>query len=180
MFQFSMIAISSSELRTPRALGRVLVLTCIVMGLGACGWGYANETYKAEGRKMESTTLLVTPAPTVNTEVVEKDPCEVGTFTLFMVEEGSKAVKQVRCETRQVLSLNRSDITESEYRNYRIKNVPVGKWYVLVDPQSKATTGGDTISNDNLLGVSKRYTLKYYEKLAGTQYIIYTLESDLP
>lgn len=159
---------------------RLFTLVLFVTSLAGCGWGYAHETYKADGRKMESETVVVTPAARINTEVVERDPCEVGTLTLFKVEERGRSVKQIRCETKQVVSLDRSEISESEYRDYRMKNVPVGKWYVLVDPHSTASKGGDTMSNDNLLGVSTKYALKYYEKLGGTEFLIYTLESDVP
>ena len=149
--------------------GALLVLS------SACGWGYAAETYRPKSTNEPAGQVkYVRPEPTVNTEVVKKDPCEVQTFMLFHFDQQFRQTKEMACQTGKILSLTRNDMTNDDYRNLQMQNLPPGQWYVLVDPNNPTPADRKVISNDNLLGLSKVYQLKYFQKMANTGYIIYT------
>lgn len=154
-----------------RALANLL-LTAGLLGMSACGWGYAAETYhpKQTTPPTGQITYIAPPKPVVE----EKNPCEIDTFVVFRLDETFRQTKELSCSTGRVLSLTRAEITHEEFRAQQLANVPVSQWYLLVDPINTPPADRKAISNEQLLGLSKLYKVKYYQTLANSNLIIYS------
>lgn len=157
-----------------------LLLVALLLGAlaPACGWGYAAETYrpKTTAPPTGQITYVAPPKPVVE----EKNPCEIDTFMVFRMDEGFRQTREMSCSTGKILSLTRADITHEEFRSQQLANVPVAQWYVLVDPVNATPADRKAISNEQLLGLSRLYQLKYYQQLANTNLIIYSFTDPTP
>lgn len=155
-------------------LHRSALLLLSALALASCGWGYAAETYRPV-RPPEQTGRVVYIAPTTTAPVVAPpDPCANPTFLVFRIDTTFKQTREVDCTSGKTLSLTRVDINGDELRAAQLQNLPVGQWYMLVDPMSPQPLDRAAVSNTTLMGLSQRYGIKYFQKLASSSLIIYT------
>jgi len=149
-----------------------LVITAGLVWTAGCGWGYAAETYhpKQTTPPTGQITYVAPPKPVVE----EKNPCEIDTFIVFRLDETFRQTKEMSCSTGKVLSLTRAEITHEEFRAQQLTNIPVAQWYLLVDPINTSPNERKAITNEQLLGLSKLYQVKYYQALANSNLIIYS------
>jgi hypothetical protein len=116
----------------------------------------------------------VEPAKKTPLKAAQGEPlCPVKVFTVFRVEEGNRTTKDVGCDTGQTLSVSRKDITSDELRGYLALNVPAGRWYVIVDPKQQEQIQGFAITNAQLVGLTRRYPFKFYDRMPDTGLLIY-------
>ena len=155
-----------------------MIIGFLLAGLcSGCGWGYAAKPY--ENARPDDNVRYVEAAPSpsaVVAKVVVEDPCAVESFTVFLIEEGSRTTKDVQCRTGQVLSQSRKDIDRGEYRAFQAMNVPMNEWYLLVDPNPGAQRHRQVITNAQLLRLTKRYALRYHHRMPDSGFMIYTYE----
>lgn len=154
---------------------RPLLASLLLITLTACGWGYAAETYRPAHATQDNTRVIVVPPPATAPTPPPPDPCDDPTFLVFRYEAAFKQTREVECATGRTLSLTRVDVTPEEVRAAQLQNLPVGQWYLLVNPRTEQPPiDPSLVSNTTLMGLSKRYTIKYFQQLANAQTIIYT------
>ena len=159
------------------AIGGVVILALAMTG---CGWGYASK--KFQGRKGKETVRIIqvdqVETPLDATMLHPEDPCAVRLFTVFLVEEGSRTIKDVSCKTGQTVSLSRKDIDNSQFRAFQAMNVPLGHWYLLVDPAHDDQIHKHVLTNAQLLRLNKRYAVSYHHRMPDSGFMIYTFNAD--
>ncbi|MBH22878.1 MAG: hypothetical protein CMH57_00190 [Myxococcales bacterium] len=151
------------------------LLAALLTLLSACGWGYAGETYK---QKPDETILVDPPKPPPAATQVNTDPCLARSFTVFFMDQNSRSAKEVQCDTGRTLNLTRSDMSEAEFRRARLDNIPIGQWYLLVDPRAPNRASPNAVSNDELLGLAQIYNLSYHQRQPSTGLILYLFEDN--
>jgi hypothetical protein len=145
----------------------------LLLASGGCGWGYAAQTVRPEEGQPQPPQE-VEPAKKTPLKAAQGEPlCPVKVFTVFRVEEGNRTTKDVGCDTGQTLSVSRKDITSDELRGYLALNVPAGRWYVIVDPKQQEQIQGFAITNAQLVGLTRRYPFKFYDRMPDTGLLIY-------
>lgn len=149
--------------------------------LVGCGWTYAAKPFPKN--KTPDTVHIVelnAATPPRKSVLLPEDACAVPTFTLFLVEEGSRTIKDLQCETGQTLSQSRKDIDLGEFRAFQAMNVPLGEWYLLVDPTNPEQLHKHVVTNEQLLRLTKRYTLRFHHRMPDSGFMIYTFEGTGP
>lgn len=163
------------------------VVVIAALALASCGWGYARESV-GERELRENTRRVeidqVDPEKAAIARLAQQksaaqhNGCPVQSFTLFLIEEsGSRSTKDIGCSDGQVLSLSRKDIDLGEVRTFREMNVPVGKWYLLVDAKNPQPNHQHAVSNKALIELNRRYGFRYYDRMPNEGLVIYTFES---
>ncbi|MEO1269307.1 MAG: hypothetical protein AAFX99_14480, partial [Myxococcota bacterium] len=126
----------------------------------------------------EEPVYLDPPGPSPEVlAATQKDPCQLNSFMVFFVEENSRRTKEVQCETGRTINMSRAALTAAEFRTARMDNIPIGQWYVLVDPQGTQRAAPGAISNEELLGLSRVYELSYHQRQPSTGLILYLFEA---
>ncbi len=171
-------------LRPLPALARVGALVAVAASLcllSGCGWSYAAKPFPKAKKADDVQVYEINAAVPVSKSVLTaNDPCAVPTFTLFHVEEGSRTIKDLQCETGQTLSQSRKDIDLGEFRAFQAMNVPMGEWYLLVDPTNPEQLHKHVVTNEQLVRLTKRYTLRFHHRMPDSGFMIYTFEGTGP
>jgi hypothetical protein len=158
---------------------RLILAIVLLVYLGAgCGWGYAAKSYPQVASPDD--VLVIERNSAVPMVRAVEDPCAVSTFTVFLVEEGSRSIKDVNCGTGRTVSRSRKDIDRGEHRAFQAMNVPMGEWYLLVDPTPGVQRHRQVITNNQLLRLSRRYTFRYHHRMPDSGFMIYTFEGASP
>ena len=156
---------------------RFVLVAAVAAVLGGCGWTYAAKPFPKNKPPSDVQVIEINAAsPPTKSVLSADDPCAVSTFTLFLVEEGSRTIKDLQCETGQTLSQSRKDIDLGEFRAFQAMNVPLGEWYLLVDPTNPEQMHKHVVTNEQLLRLTKRYTLRFHHRMPDSGFMIYTFE----
>jgi hypothetical protein len=160
---------------------RILILAVAMSLLAGCGWSYAAKPFPKAKKTDDVQVYEINAANPVKKSVLTADdPCAVATFTLFLVEEGSRTIKDLQCGTGQTVSQSRKDIDLGEFRAFQAMNVPMGEWYLLVDPTNPEQLHKHVVTNDQLVRLTKRYTLRFHHRMPDSGFMIYTFEGTGP
>ena len=148
----------------------------LLLSVTACGWGYAGKTYKNQTDDYQEKVVVVeakTPPP----PVVSNDPCKLSSFTIHFLEEQHRSTKTVQCNSGQVIGITRDGISDVELQRARVDNTPLKQWYLLVDPNFKGYRRPNTITNDELLGLTRLYNIEFYQRQSTSGLIVYLFKS---
>ena len=160
-------------------INRTLKLAAVVAYAAsccACAWHYADD--QIGGREATEKRVVVVEPPPVRVEVKsEPDPCEEAMeFTVTRFDDEARIRRRVACDTGRVLKETRAEVTEAKVRTWRTQNFPVDAWFIVVDPAKPFRNLPDTINNDLLLSLNKRFTLKYHQRTPEKGLIVYRFE----
>ncbi len=160
-----------------------MMLSCTLM---ACGWGYAAEQVGERRPDAPIQIAADTPAPTPASQKpppplkaavhVPDGSCPVMAFTLFRLDDTGRQIKEIQCTTGKIMSLSRKNLNPEEVRSYRGMNLPLDRWYILVDAKHQKQLNEQTLTNQQLMGLSSRYKFKYHQRMPDDGFIIYVLE----
>lgn len=154
---------------------RILLAAVVIPFLSGCGWSYAAKAYP-KAKKVEDVKVIEINAAehTPKSSISPEDPCLVATITLFLVEEGSRTIKDLHCDSGQTVSQSRKDIDLGEFRAFQAMNVPLGEWYLLVDPDNAEQLHKHVITNAQLVRLTRRYKLRFHHRMPDSGFMIYT------
>ena len=144
-----------------------------------CGYSYAGNTADIEHvpDKDQEVIPTQTKAPTeektvtIRTNDDIESPCGVEAFNVYYMESNRRMTKRIDCRSGTVLEMRSFKVSENDHRHHVSINLPTNAWYLLVDPTG---TRADYVSNDELLKLSKYYSVKYHDRVANSAYIVYT------
>lgn len=146
------------------------LLVWAAMSVG-CGWGYAQ---RAIGERPPTEKRVVVVEPELPPPpVVKKDPCAVSVLTLYKLQARQRLIRELECKTGRVIKETEQPLNEEMKRRYMAMNMPSDVWFLMVDPRGQEP---GTITNDQLLGLDKRYSLRYHQQVPGSGLIIYRFE----
>jgi hypothetical protein len=161
-----------------------IFLTLCALAATGCGWGYAGQHVGPDPVQPAPPEDAAPPTALADKAQVgapaPEEPCPVKLFTLFKVEQGSRTIKDIQCDSGQILSLSRKDISADDLRGYVAMNVPLERWYLLVDPRQERQISDYALTNQQLMGLTRRYPFKFYHRMPDNGFIIYTLEDASP
>lgn len=150
--------------------------------LSGCGWGYAAKKVKPLPEAPPAPEATPQPPPEQLPPQAQgvDERCPVRIFTLFKVEPGSRLIKDIGCDSGEVISLSKKDIGEDELRGYQAMNVPMEQWYILVDPAHQEQRHNYALTNQQFLKVSQKFPLKFYHRMPDNGFVIYVLNDAPP
>mgnify|MGYP007022318845 CR=1 FL=1 len=159
-------------------MSRAVLWLCVLLALGvsqgACAWQYAQEKIGDEQRpdpppkRVEVITPEVKPPPKV-----DDNPCKVTTLVIFKLDAGKRIKRNLHCQSGKVMDETVESLSQEQERTFMAMNMPKQTWFLMVDSNG---TAPDTITNDQLLGLDKRYTLRFHQRVPDTGLIIYRFE----
>ncbi|RVU48230.1 hypothetical protein EA187_01990 [Lujinxingia sediminis] len=146
-----------------------LIVALLCLALQACAYNYAaREGRRAASTEPESTAAPETGASTDTahqTEASSKQPaheavedegdiCGRLVFEVHYFDAEARYVRQLACESGEVLNVQRVPMTNSFLERARQARHPEQVWYVLVDPEGLRTR---YLTNPQLREVQARY-----------------------
>lgn len=113
-------------------------------------------------------------APTETTEAAS--PCGVETITLFYYTSSIRKTKSLDCASRTTANVEETAIASSAFDEARKAGLPEGSWYLLVDPKGARP---DFLNNDQLLKISRRFTIEYFGRDSARDLLVYTFDEQI-
>jgi hypothetical protein len=157
-----------------------LKLWCVIAGaltLSACAWHYADDHIGGREASEKRVIVVEAPAPSQAELKVEIDPCqEAVSFTVVRFNEDQRTARKVACDTGRILKEAREKVSEATVRTFRAQNLPLDAWFILVDPAKPFRNLPDTINNDLLISLNKRFSLRYHQRTPEKGLIVYRFE----
>lgn len=170
----------------------LVVLMCLA--LQACAYNYASrEGRRATSTAPETTTESATSTSTESATAapqgasseqsaedageheVEHDACARLVFEVYYFDDEARHVRQLACESGEVLSVQRVPMTNSSLERARQARHPERIWYVLVDPEGLRTR---YLTNPQLRELQARYQAELVGRDPVDDVLIYQLHID--
>ncbi|TXD39201.1 hypothetical protein FRC98_02030 [Lujinxingia vulgaris] len=122
---------------------------------------------------MEQATT--SPAQAGGEDTPEEDVCARLTFEVHYFDDEARHLRQVACESGEVLSVQRVPMTNSFMERARQARHPERTWFVLVDPEGLRTR---YLTNRQLRELQARYQVELVGRDPVDDVLIYQLHSD--
>lgn len=156
----------------------------------ACAWGHANqseENRRPDDRNAESAVTRAKPGaddgerpgPATPARPESRDEpidCTVETFAVHYYDEDERVTKQISCEDREVLGVQRAALGAEQRRVAREAGLPGETWYLLVDPEGAHP---DVLDRRELLEISREFDVQFIGRDAERGLLIYEYQGDL-
>ena len=197
------IDMSLSTLRYPvrptrsRALLGLILLAALLVPTG-CAYNYAGQEGDEEEQKQTATedpnVVQIEEKESSDRssddsddapdgqeeEAASKEPdsesCGVELFKIYYYDASTQITKKIDCDHREVVSVNRSPISQTKRQSADSSGLPEQTWYLLVDPKG---IRAKFLTNDELVKISREFNIQFLGRDQTRNLLIYEYRGDL-
>jgi hypothetical protein len=126
-----------------------------------------EESTEAEGDPAESAE---------STSGEPNSGCGVEVFEIHYYDASTQITKKIDCQGREVVSVNRSPISQSKRQAADSSGLPEETWYLLVDPKG---IRAKFLTNDQLITISREFDIQFLGRDQKRNLLIYEYRGDL-